>query len=318
MQAAVVEKFGGGPVGVENLAAAIGEERDTIEDVIEPFLIQQGFIARTARGRIATRLAWQHFGLKMPENPSEFFTRMRAIAEHMGTTNLAALALGLGSLTLIIFVPKLFPRVPGSNYEIKTPVDSFIAAKLSEKDLKAAPPADRATLIRRATYDLTGLPPTIAELDSFTNDHSTNAFGRVLERLLASPRYGEQWGRHWLDVVRYADTAGENTDHPLPQAWRYRNWVINAFNTDKPYDEFLQEQLAGDLLPAKTDDEKCPFCVQSLKNSPVISHYRAYFSDCWSTNSCTEDTRSRLCSAQRWRSIGPPLRRHRVTSLRRC
>jgi len=148
------------------------------------------------------------------------------------------------------FQPVQSPAVPEirNATESTVPLDRFILARLEKQGAQLSAPADKRTLLRRATYDLTGLPPTIAELDSFTNDHSTNAFGRVVERLLASPRYGEQWGRHWLDVVRYADTAGENTDHPLPQAWRYRNWVINAFNTDKPYDEFIREQIAGDLL----------------------------------------------------------------------
>ena len=92
------------------------------------------------------------------------------------------------------------------------------------------PPADKRTLIRRATYDLTGLPPTPEEVERFLNDDTPDAFSRVVDRLLDSPHYGEQWGRHWLDLVRYADTAGENSDHPLPHAWKYRNWVIAAFN----------------------------------------------------------------------------------------
>ncbi len=110
------------------------------------------------------------------------------------------------------------------------------------------PRADKRTLIRRATYDLTGLPPTPEDVDCFLNDDAADAFARVVDRLLDSPHYGEQWGRHWLDLVRYADTAGENTDHPLPHAWRYRNWVIAAFNRDMPYDAFVQDQVAGDIL----------------------------------------------------------------------
>ncbi|HEY2841620.1 MAG TPA: DUF1549 and DUF1553 domain-containing protein, partial [Pirellulales bacterium] len=111
-------------------------------------------------------------------------------------------------------------------------------------------------LIRRLTYDLTGLPPTPADVAAFEQDTKAGAYERVVERLLASPHYGEQWGRHWLDVVRYADTAGENTDHPLPHAWRYRNWVIAALNADMPYDQFLREQIAGDLLAASDAPEK--------------------------------------------------------------
>jgi mono/diheme cytochrome c family protein len=130
----------------------------------------------------------------------------------------------------------------------KTTIDPFILAQLEANKLRPAPPADRRTLIRRVTYDLTGLPPTPAEVAAFEKDASPKAFETVVERLLASPHYGEHWGRHWLDVVRYADTAGENSDHPLPHAWRYRNWVIDAINRDLPYDQFIHEQVAGDLL----------------------------------------------------------------------
>lgn len=133
-------------------------------------------------------------------------------------------------------------------------IDAFIRAKLSGRSL--APPADKRALLRRATYDLIGLPPTPAEMDAFQADASPDAFAKVIERLLASPHYGEHWGRKWLDVVRYADTAGENSDHPLPHAWRYRNWVIKAFNDDKPYDEFIREQIAGDLLAANGQPDK--------------------------------------------------------------
>ena len=107
-------------------------------------------------------------------------------------------------------------------------IDHFIQATLAAKGLAPSPEADRRTLIRRATYDLTGLPPTAEEVDAFLADTSPNAFEVLIDRLLQSPHYGEHWGRHWLDVVRYADTAGENTDHPIPDAWRYRNWVITA------------------------------------------------------------------------------------------
>ncbi|HXJ55024.1 MAG TPA: DUF1549 and DUF1553 domain-containing protein [Verrucomicrobiae bacterium] len=138
----------------------------------------------------------------------------------------------------------------------RTVLDRFILASLAPHDVRPAWPADKRTLLRRATYDLIGLPPTPEELDAFVADESSAAFSRVLERLLASPHYGEHWGRQWLDVVRYADTAGENTDHPLPHAWRYRNWVINVFNEDKPYDQFIREQIAGDLLAAAGPPEK--------------------------------------------------------------
>jgi len=136
------------------------------------------------------------------------------------------------------------------------PIDRFILAKLEEKGLQPAPAADRRTLIRRVTYDLTGLPPTPEEIDAFLRDKSPKAYARVVDRLLASPRYGERWGRHWLDVVRYADSAGDSADYPVPQAYLYRDYVIQSFNRDKPYDQFLREQIAGDLLPHKNNAER--------------------------------------------------------------
>jgi hypothetical protein len=125
---------------------------------------------------------------------------------------------------------------------VQSPIDRFLLAGLQAKGLGFAPPADRRTLLRRVTYDLTGLPPTPAEIDAFLADQSPDAFARVVDRLLASPRYGERWGRHWLDLVRYADDYED--------AWRYRDWVVNAFNNDLPYDQFILAQVAGDLLPA--------------------------------------------------------------------
>jgi hypothetical protein len=127
-------------------------------------------------------------------------------------------------------------------------IDRFVAAKLAEHGLRPAGVADRATLIRRATFDLLGLPPTPAEVDAFVADAAPDAYARLIERLLASPQYGERWGRHWLDVVRYADTGGFEVDHVYPNAWRYRDYVIRSLNADKPFDRFLQEQVAGDEL----------------------------------------------------------------------
>ena len=132
-----------------------------------------------------------------------------------------------------------------------SPIDRFILAKLEEKGLRPAPAADKLTLLRRATFGLTGLPPTVREIEEFLADNSPQAFERIVERLLASPRYGERWGRHWLDVARYADSTGNDEDHRYPYAWRYRDYVIEAFNTDLPYDQFIREQIAGDLLPAE-------------------------------------------------------------------
>jgi hypothetical protein len=156
------------------------------------------------------------------------------------------------------FQPRKSPPVPKVKHAkwARSPVDSFILAKLEAKGLKTAPTATKRVLIRRATYDLTGLPPTPQEVEAFLADRSPQAFAKVVDRLLASPHYGERWGRHWLDVVRYADTAGDSADYPVPQAYLYRNYVIYSFNQDKPYDEFIREQIAGDLLPAKSKDER--------------------------------------------------------------
>ncbi len=134
------------------------------------------------------------------------------------------------------------------------PVDAFVLAKLDAKGLTANPPASKVALIRRATYDLTGLPPTPQEVDAFVADTSPKAYEALIDRLLASPRYGEKWARHWLDLVRYAETNSYERDNPKPSAWRYRDYVIRAFNDDKPYDRFIREQLAGDELPDKTND----------------------------------------------------------------
>jgi dsDNA-binding SOS-regulon protein len=134
-------------------------------------------------------------------------------------------------------------------------IDRFLDAKLAQAGLKPAPPADRATLLRRVTFDLTGLPPTPAEIESFQADRSPDAWRKVVDRLLASPRYGEHWGRHWLDVARYADSTGADEDHRYPHAWRYRDWVIRAFNTDMPFDRFARDQIAGDTYPAPAGAE---------------------------------------------------------------
>ena len=136
------------------------------------------------------------------------------------------------------------------------PVDALIRAKLDEQKLKQVKLAGKRTLIRRATFNLTGLPPAPAEVTVFLADQKSGAWERLIERLLASAHYGERWGRHWLDLVRYADTAGDAGDYPVPEAYKYRNYVIDAFNKDKPYDQFVREQIAGDQLPAANDDER--------------------------------------------------------------
>jgi uncharacterized protein DUF1553/uncharacterized protein DUF1549 len=142
------------------------------------------------------------------------------------------------------------PRVPRAD-RAQSPIDAFLLVKLKEKGLAFAPPADRRTLLRRAYYDLIGLPPTLQEIEAFQDDHSSGAFASVVERLLASPRYGERWGRHWLDVARYADTKdlvlAYGKDALRPYAYTYRDYVIRAFNEDLPFNQFVQDQLAADL-----------------------------------------------------------------------
>ena len=150
------------------------------------------------------------------------------------------------------FQPISTPDVPQSEKSgwAHNSVDHFVLAKLQEKGLEPAQPADKLTLLRRATYDLTGLPPTYQEIQDFLADGAQDAFEKVVNRLLSSSAYGERWGRHWLDVARYADSTGNDEDHRYPYAWRYRDYVIKAFNDDLPYDQFVREQIAGDLLPA--------------------------------------------------------------------
>ena len=143
------------------------------------------------------------------------------------------------------------PEVAGDH---TNPIDRFLAKKREEKHLRAAPQADALTLVRRAYLDLTGLPPTPAEAAAYVADKSPGAWSKLIDQLLASPRYGERWGRHWLDVARYADSNGYELDFDKPNAWRYRDYVIDAFNHDKPFDAFLKEQISGDELPDRTQE----------------------------------------------------------------
>ena len=142
------------------------------------------------------------------------------------------------------------PHIPQLSPEdqawVRTPIDAFIAAKLREQGLAPSPEADRRTLIRRLAFNLTGLPPTLEEVERFVNDPNPQAYEQLVERLLASPHYGERWARHWLDVVHYGDTHGYDKDKLRPNAWPYRDYVIRAFNQDKPYKWFVREQIAGD------------------------------------------------------------------------
>ena len=138
----------------------------------------------------------------------------------------------------------------------KSDVDRYLLAALEAKGLKPVADADKLTLIRRVYFDLAGLPPSLPDIEAFVKDKSPEAFARVVDRLLASQRFGERWGRHWLDVARYAESSGKESNFSYPHAWRYRDYVIAAFNEDKPYTEFLREQIAGDLLPARSEPER--------------------------------------------------------------
>ncbi len=139
------------------------------------------------------------------------------------------------------------PQVAGGDW-VRTPVDRFLLQKLEAAGLEPTPPADRRTLLRRVTFDLTGLPPTAAEIEAFVGDEAPNAYEKVVNRLLGSPHYGERWARHWLDLVRFAETHGHEFDFDIPNAYRYRDYVIRAINADLPYDQFVIEHVAGDLL----------------------------------------------------------------------
>ena len=173
--------------------------------------------------------------------------------KHVGKQIDVAAARKFWSLRPIVNPP--VPAVKNAAWP-QTDIDRFLLAKLEAQGLSPAADADKRTLIRRATYDLTGLPPTPEEVAAFLADESDEAFARVVDRLLDSPRYGERWARHWFDVVRYADTAGDNSDYPIPQMYRYRDWVIEAFNRDLPYDEFVRDQIAGDLRESDSDEAR--------------------------------------------------------------
>ncbi len=159
------------------------------------------------------------------------------------------------------FQPVKAPGVPKLKEQPANPVDAFVRKALADKGLTPSAPAEKATLLRRVTFDLTGLPPTPEQLEAFLKDTSDKALEKVIDALLASPQFGERWGRHWLDVARYADSSGKEQNIVYPFAWRYRDYVIAAFNKDKPYDRFIKEQLAGDLLPSKNDAEKAEHLI---------------------------------------------------------
>src|SRR5207244_5684959 len=148
--------------------------------------------------------------------------------------------------------PSVRPTTPQPSEQdakwIRTPIDAFVVAKLRERGLSPSPEADPRTLIRRLYFDLIGLPPTSEEVEAFVVTDDSQAYGRLVDQLLASPQYGRRWARHWLDVVHYADTHGYDKDQRRPNAWPYRDYVIKSLNDDKPYGRFAAEQIAGDVL----------------------------------------------------------------------
>ena len=151
--------------------------------------------------------------------------------------------------------PLTKPALPATDSEwVRNPIDSFVLAKLTKKGLAPSPEADKRTLVRRVYFDLIGLPPSPEEIEAFSSDPDPNAYEKVVDQLLASPRHGERWARHWLDVVHYGDTHGYDKDQPRPNAWPYRDYVIRSFNNDKRYSQFVQEQVAGDILFPNTRD----------------------------------------------------------------
>lgn len=192
--------------------------------------------------------AWIDQGAAWPESADEIDPRVAKAASHWA------------------FKPLKRPPLPErQNAWVRSPIDAFILRKLDEAGLSPAPPATKEALLRRVSFDLTGLPPAPEEIAAFVNDTGAEAFAKVVDRLLASPAYGERWARHWLDVVRYADSGGYETDILYEQAWRYRDYVIRSFNEDKAYDRFLMEQVAGDeLWPEQSDAMQDAVAVWTL------------------------------------------------------
>jgi hypothetical protein len=201
--------------------------------------------------QVAKVKAWIDAGAEYPAVTSSNATTNAALAS---TTTAALEKFELTPEQRDYWAFKLPVQAPLPQVKASHPIDKFLEAVRQKKGLVAAPRADRRTLIRRAYLDLTGLPPTPAEVDAFMNDKSPDAWQKVIEKLLASPHYGERWGRHWLDVARYADSSGFEQDYDRPNAWRYRDYVVNAFNDDKPYNVFIKEQIAGDEMDGKTQE----------------------------------------------------------------
>ena len=202
------------------------------------------------KSQIDVLTKWVTMGLPMPANAAP---DGKAAG---GTPKIVPPSVNAQTMKFWAFQPVKRPALPVIKQKswIANPIDAFILTKLEKNSLAPAPELSRAALLRRATYDLIGLPPTPQETSAFLADKSPNAYEKVVDRLLASPHYGEKWGRHWLDLVRYAETNSFERDDPKPFAWRYRDYVIRSLNADKPYDQFTREQLAGDELDKPTPE----------------------------------------------------------------
>ncbi|HEV7406697.1 MAG TPA: DUF1549 domain-containing protein, partial [Chthoniobacteraceae bacterium] len=204
--------------------------------------------------QIAALAEWVRLGLPWPESDPKALTPQQDRALHHWS-----------------FQPIANPAPPAvadPAHWVQSPIDQFALARMDAAKLAPAPRADKRTLLRRATFDLTGLPPTAAEVEAFEQDKSPDAFAKVIDRLLASPRYGERWGRHWLDVARYADTRGylvAGQERKFAYSYTYRDWVIQALNADLPYDQFVIQQLAADqLVLGKPDADPTPLAAMGF------------------------------------------------------
>ena len=227
-------------------------------DVIDPQNPLSGYlIERVMSGEMPPNK--QGRSQQLPENETHMLRRWiqkgaqwpeRRILDYFESTNDLRAGRDWWSLQ-----PVVRPSVPvmEENTRIRNPIDAFIGKVLAEHGVEPAPRADRRTLIRRLYYDLIGLPPSDSEIRAFVNDPDPNAWSRLVDRLLEMPQYGERWARHWLDLARYADTSGYERDQEKPFAWKYRDWVVHAFNSDMPYDQFITEQLAGDEIDEPTE-----------------------------------------------------------------
>ncbi len=230
--------------GNVNLTTELGFTKGTESGRLALELVVKGEMPAEAKGQqqklpeaeIALLKRWVNAGADWPSG--------RVLDPYESTTNVRG---GRDWWSLQTVERPAVPRLA------KHPVDAFIAAKLAKESMVSAVRADRRTLVRRAYFDLTGLPPTPEQVEQFIRNPAPDAWSRLIDRLLASPRYGEHWARHWLDLVRFAETDGYERDKLKPNIWRYRDWVINAFNSDMPYTQFVAEQLAGDEVPNRTE-----------------------------------------------------------------